>query len=341
MRESCVIFGLLLALCIPMACSDKSTEPTSAVKPVDTLAVQDISYVDRVRYDLGRLPLRRAASDTLPEPDKYDFVAPGDSITRLIVFQDDNAAEPIDSLLRIRAECFIDPDDTLSDDPLQIYRTTGYFEVVGPEYYYFDPVRYNVWFNHHYVGKDYIIAVYMEVLRRRGDSVYVDTVGCISDSSVCLKLIKPRQYLDVNHHVWEYVWRNIYQVANVNWIFGKLDIEIFRGSPISYNQIDPNDSFYTAEGAKYIQILGLDKGDNLSHGLPDGMVDRYAFVDQSSGRLTFPDRHPFDSDSSFYVDEDGHPVYLDDSVPEIYLDLNRQNLPAASKYYLGVFYEEP
>lgn len=55
MRESCVFFGLLLALCIPMACSDKSTEPTTAVTPVDTLAVQDICYVDRVRYDLGRL----------------------------------------------------------------------------------------------------------------------------------------------------------------------------------------------------------------------------------------------------------------------------------------------
>lgn len=337
MRESCVIFGLLLALSVPMACSDKSTEPLGNAVTVDTVVVKDVDYAARIRYDLGRLPLRRAASDTLPEPDKYDFVAPGDSILRLIVFQDDNAAGPIDTLLRFRAICFVDPDDTLSDDTMQIYRTTGYFEVVGPEYYYYDPVEYNMLFLNHYVGEDDIVAVYMEVLRRRGDSTYVDTIGDISDLPLRLKLIKPSQYLDVNHHVWEYEWRNIYTGINRNWNLENVDIEIYRGQPIDYHQINPDDLYYSAEGFKYIEILGLDQGDNLGQGLPDGEVDRYACY-QSPGGITFPDRHPFNSDSTFVTDGDGMPVILHDTVPEIYLDLDQQDLTTASKYYLVYFY---
>jgi hypothetical protein len=345
MRQYVLIVILLAALCIPMACSDKCcTQPAATVTPVDTLVVRDISYSGRVRFDLGRLPIRRSECDTLPEPDKYDFAfsdtllgIQGDIISRLIVFYY-NTSVVTDTVLRFEADCFIDPDDTLSDDSLQQYRTTQYFSMAEPDDYYLNRTHFFVQFPHLYIGPDDIVAVYMEVIRRRADSVYKDTIGDISHRPLRLKLIKPHRYLDVNHHVWEYAWRNIYDLGRPNLDLRKFDLAIYRGGPINYHHINPSDLDYNQGGIKYIQILGLDQGDDYGIGAPDGKIDRYVRIDQTLGLLFFPDRHPFDVASSYVNDSHGDPVYLTDSVPEIYNNINPQILNTASQYYLGLFY---
>jgi hypothetical protein len=344
MRQHVLIVILLAALSLPMACTDKSTESKQTV--IDTLVVRDIDYMPRRIYDLGRLPIRRSRSDTLPGPDKYDFAFPnadsgivGDSVTRLVVYRDDLSGDPAERFSRPVGICYIDPDDTLSDDPGGIYRTAGYFETLTPGTdYYLQPTQFYIEFLRSIIGNNDILAVYMEVLRRRADSTWIDTIGDINSDTMKLKLIKPTAYLDVNHHVWEYAWRNIYDLGRTIVDLFDFNLEVYHGQPVDNNRIDPADSSYNDEGIKYIEILGLDRGDNNGQGVPDGEIDRYVYVDQTLGLLIFPSRHPFDDTISYVNDSHGDPVYLNDSVPEIYLDIDRQNLPAASKYYLGIFY---
>lgn len=343
MRQHVLIVILLAALSLPMACTDKSTESKQTV--IDTLVVRDIDYMPRRIYDLGRLPIRRAASDTLPEPDNCDFAfrddyynSPGDSIIRTIVCVDDLSSDALERFSRPVGICYIDPDDTLSDDTGGIYRTTGYFQTIDPENYYIQPAMFYIEFYLPLIGAGDIVAVYMEVLRRRADSTWIDTIGDINSDTMKLKLIKPTAYLDVNHHVWEYAWRNIYDLGRTIVDLFDFNLEVYHGQPVDNNRIDPADSSYNDEGIKYIEILGLDRGDNNGQGVPDGEIDRYVYVDQTLGLLIFPSRHPFDDTISYVNDSHGDPVYLNDSVPEIYLDIDRQNLPAASKYYLGIFY---
>ncbi len=295
MRQYVLIIILLAALCLPMACSDRCTEPNNTVIPVDTLVVRDIDYMQRTIYDLGRLPLRRAASDTLPEPDKYDFVfsdsglgVEGDSIIRTIVYLDDFSADTVERFARPMGRCYIDPEDTLSDDTDGVYRTTGYFDAIDPSYYYIDQTRFYIEFFQQIVGRDDILAVYMEVLRRRPGGTWVDTIGDISSDTLKLKLIKPQSYLDVNHHVWEYEWRNIYDLGRTNIDVRNFGLDAYHGVPINNQSIDPSDLDYNQDGIKYIQILGLDRGDNNGVGIPDGEVDKYVYIDQVLGLLIFP-----------------------------------------------------
>ncbi len=340
---------LLAALCLPLACTDKkSTNPPAAVTTIDTLVVRDIDYAQRVIYDLGRLPLRRAASDTMPEPDKYDFVFRddsygiiGDSIVRLIVYVDDLSGDAVERFSRPVGVCYIDPDDTLSDDPTGMFRTVGYFKTIDPVNYYVRRIQFYIEFLVPSIGADDIMAVYMEVLRRRPDSTWVDTIGDISSDTMKLKLIKPSAYQEVNHHVWEYEWRNIYYLGRTNIDLRNLSLDIYHGVPISNQEIDPSDLNYNNDGIEYIRILGLDKGDNNGVGMPDGEVDRYVYTDQVLGLLVFPARHPFNDTISYVNNDYGHPIYLNDSVPEIYIDNDPAHLSAASRYYLGIFYKKP
>jgi len=353
MRQLGVIIFLLAALCLPMACSDRCTEPNNTVIPVDTLVMRDIDYLPRTIYDLGRLPLRRAASDSFPEPDKYDFAfavddigVDGDSIIGAIVYQATAYADDLSGdaakrrALRV-GRCYIDPDDTLSDDPDGVYRTNGNFDIVDPAYYHIDPSRFYIEFFQPIVGRDDILAVYMEVLRRRQNGIWIDTVGDVSSDTMKLKLIKPAAYLDVNHHVWEYEWRNIYFLGRTNIDIRNLDLDIYHGRPVNNQTIYPSDLNYNQDGIEYIQILGLDRGDINGIGIPDGEIDKNICIDQGLGFLIFPSRHPFDDWYSYVNDAHGDPVILDDSVPEIYLNTSRQVLFTASRYYMGILYRRP
>ncbi len=305
--------------------------------------IRDIDFRERMIYDLGRLPLRRARSDNLPEPEKYDFAFPdtangivGDSIIKLNVYVDDFSGDVTERFTRPVGNCYIDPNDTLSDDPDGKYRTTGYFKTIDATNYYLQPTQFYLEFLQSFITNDDIIAVYMEVLRRRDGASWVDTIGDITSDTMKLKLIKPQAYTDVNHHVWEYQWRNVYYLGQNNIDLRDFDVEIYKGTPINNQEVNPTDLNHNLQGIKYLQILGLDRGDDNGQNTPDGEIDRYVYIDQSLGLLIFPSRHPFDDSLPFVYDDNGQPVTLTDSIPDIYINQNRQTLSTSSGYYIAV-----
>jgi len=321
--------------------SDKKTS-TASDPNVITRTVRDIDFERCVVFDLGRLPIFRAKGDTLPEPDKYDFspgfLPPRDSIIKIVAYLDDRTPDTAIRSARPQATMYVDPDDTLSDDPDGAYKTQAWVEVIEEFDYYYSPTRYYIWFLEPVVGLDHVLGVYMEVKRAGGE---IDTIGDISAQPYRLKLIKPTQYFEVNHHVWEYEWKNVYSLVNLTNINpAALDVRIYKGTPLSPDNPNPADLSHQ-EGVEYIQILGLDRGDNYGSGEPDNEIDRVLCVDALMGWLIFPDRHPFDSWIGFARDQAGNFVFLNDPVPEMYQSRNPMIMSQYSTYYLVINYPQP
>jgi len=327
--------------------STETIEISAGGSSMATRVIRDVDYKKRTIYDLGRLPLNRAQSDDLAEPDKYDFL-PGDKIITAILYHDDLTSDPI-RFSRTDAICYVDPEDTLSDDPRNQYRTEGFFEKVDEVDYFINPTEFYVLFLSSIVGYDDVIGVYMEVERPIYEidtlpggvidttlaGTVVDTIGDISSEPLKLKLIKPREYTEPNHHVWEYEWKNVYWLGGSNLDLTQLDVTIYKGSMLNNQTANPDDPD-NQNGVNYLRILGLDQGDNNGDGSYDNELDRKVHVDPVLGYLYFPSRHPFDSRLTFTTNPaTGEPVSLRDSVPEIY-NSTSTTVQQSSKYYIAV-----
>ncbi len=322
-----------------IASQEKGTTETiefnAGTSTTATRVYRDVDYKQRTIYDLGRLNIYRAKSDSLDPPDKYDF-QPGDSILKAVVYLDDWTSDQAERTTRPTGICYVDPTDTLSDDPLSTYRTEGYFMTVDVNDYYLSPTEFYILFYRSVVGSDDVLAIYMEVKRKNGS---VDTIGNIAQTPLKLKLIKPQYYTNINHHVWEYEHKNVYWLGATNIDLKELNLKIYKGALVNNTQGNPDD-LDNQEGISYIQILGLDQGDDNGVGKPDNQLDRVARVDPALGYLYFPTRHPFDSRFAFTVDPaTGDSVYLKDSVPEIY-NSTSANRQLASQYYFAVSTQE-
>jgi hypothetical protein len=311
----------------------ETIEISAGTSVMATRVIRDVDYKKRTIYDLGRLPLHRSRTDTLPEPIRYDF-QPGDSILKAIVYRDDMTSDP-SRFSRTEGICYVDPDDTLPGNPYVNYRTEGFFEAVEEIDYSIQPTNFYVLFLRSVVGYDDIIGVYMEVKRAAGD---IDTIGDISQAPLALKLIKPKEYTNVNHHVWEYEWKSVYSLGGSNIDLNQLDVKIYKGSAIDnrvVNTTDPKDQ----DGINYLQVFGLDQGDDNGTGGADNEIDRKVYIDPLLGYLYFPTRHPFDSRFAFTTDINGDSVFLVDSVPSIYVSSSTQT-QLSSKYYLAISTQE-
>jgi len=328
--------------------STESVEFKAGSSSQASRVVQDINYKKRMIYDLGRLPIDRAAGDTVPEDvNSYDFTPrndnlgiPGDSILFSVVYLDDKPVNTADYAGRPIGICHIDPNDSLAADPNLEYRTEGQFMVVDPNDYYIQPTSYYIQFLSSSIATDDILAVYMEILRRPeiGTS-YIDTVGDISGDTLLLKLIKPESHSKVNHHVWEYEWKNVYSIGSTNMDISGIEIDIYKGKPLN-NQVGSDDP-KEQEGINYLQIFGLDEYNESNVKIPDGKIDKnFYYIDASLGLLFFRNRHPFDSRISYVNNDNGDPVYLQDSVPELYNTTNYTTLNQSSKYYIAVTSQE-
>lgn len=307
-----------------------------------TRVVKDIQYRKNTIFDLGRKPLIRSLTDYRDEPDKYDF-AVGDSITKLIVYIDDNTNDDAERFSRQFGICYIDPTDTTSDDSTGVeWRKEGYFEVMENIDYFMNPTEHYIHFTRSPLTSNDLMAIYMEVYREATGQI--DTVGSIADT-LRLKLIKPVSITKANRHVWEYEWKNVYFLGGTNLELSELDVKIFRGTPIG-TAVDPDD-LDNQNGVPYMQILGLDGGNDYGTGLPDGEIDRVVHVDEILGLLFFPTRHPFNSrfvldtlgDSLVYIPSGEIPgqfVALQDSIPEIYNNPSPSIVQQSSGYYLAI-----
>jgi len=334
------LFFIILCALILFALSTcgKVEHPTdSDIIAYDTLIVRDVDYLKHRVFDLGRLPIDRAVSDTLAEDFSYDFsdpygwhVAPGDSIVKLILYLDNHRPDT----RFFDAVCHIDPLDTLAADPEMRYRTLGHFAPVDPVDFYYDPTHYFVLFRTNMIRGGDILAAYIEVLRRRGGPEYVDTIGDISGDTLLLKLIKPETYDMANHHVWEYEWKNVYRIGPGNMDIEATEVAIHKGIAFPPPP-DPHDPI-GQNGINYLSILGLDMDDSLHQPNPDGVIDMDVRIDPALGVLFFPNRHPFDTYITYLDDSLGNPVGLQDTVPEIYNTMNFTIQNSASKYYFMI-----
>ncbi len=314
----------------------ESVEVNAGTSSASTKVVRDIEYKKRTVFDLGRLPLYRARSDALTEDTVYDFLPGYDSIVSAIIYVDDMPTDQSIRASRPAGVCYIDPDDPNTDD--SIYTAIGNFVEVDPTDYYVNPTGFYVLFLRPVIHSNDVLAVYLEVSRERGGSTYIDTIGDITtlQDTLILKLIKPTSHTRVNHHVWEYEWRNVYWLGGSNLDLADLEVEIYKGSPIGGNRVDPDDP-NNQDGVKYLQIFGLDQYNESNQRIPDGKIDRnLGLIDPTLGLLYFPDRHPFDSPLAFDSTEDSEPIFLKDSVPEIYVSTNQSTISQSSEYYLAI-----
>lgn len=317
--------------------STETVNFTAGTSSQNTRVVQDVGYSKHIIFDLGRLPASIAGPDSIYGPEEpYDF-APGDSITNYILYLDDktyNYSQQGETP-RLPGRCYIDPTDTTKNDPGGIYRNTnnGHFERVSEDKYYLDPTSFYVRFRNRLDDND-ILAIYMVVLR--ADGITVDTIGNIAQDTLHLKLIKPTNYPSVNNHIWEYEWRNVYSLGSNSVDLTGLDVDIYKGKVTSSSRVNAGD-INNQSGINYLRILGLDRIDASGAHTPDGKIDKNdpQIIPPGSGLLIFPSRYPFASRYA-YDSIQGNPVYLEDTVPQIYNDNNDYNVSQASKYYLAI-----
>lgn len=324
--------------------STEAVEITAGSASSSKRVLRDVEYRRRTIFDLGRIARDSTywpLSDTLPKPgiDEFDYYA-GDSIMLAILYQDDKPYNAIDRAGRPAGICYVDPRDTLRADPTNLYTEAGNFEKIDQASYYVNPTSFYVVFTEQVLGDDDILGAFI-VVRRADRSI--DTIGNISGDTLRLKLIKPTSYSRINHHVWEYEWRNVYLLSSASLDPSGLEVDVFRGSTINYNQeADPNAlNYQSGNGVKYLQLLGLDRYDASNARIPDGEIDKNSnVIDASLGLLIFPDRHPFDSRLLYAIGTNGDTVRLAETVPEIYTQTTESITRAASKYYLSIATKE-
>jgi len=315
--------------------STETVNFTAGTSSRSTIVVQDVNYYRHIIFDLGRLPASIAGPDSIYGPEPYDF-APGDSIINYVLYLDNNPYNYNEQETgRLPGICYIDPTDTVKYDTGGIYRSTnvGHFERVSADKYILNPTSFYVQLRNR-LDNDDILAVYMEV-RRAGGAI--ETIGNISGDTLRLKLIKPTSYLSVNNHIWEYEWRNVYSLGSSSTDLSGLDVNIYKGNVTSSNQVNSGD-LDNQDGVKYLRILGLDQVDASRARIPDGKIDKTEqIIPPGYGLLIFPLRHPFYSRYA-YDSVQGNPVYLADTVPQIYNNNNESVLSQAStsKYYLAI-----
>lgn len=324
--------------------STESVEISAGSASTSTRVIRDVAYRARTIYDLGRIARDTTywpLSDTLPKPtrdDEFDFFA-GDSIMLAILYQDDKPTNAADRTGRPVGICYIDPQDTLRADPTSLYTEAGNFEKIDQASYYVNPTSFYVVFTQQVLGDNDILGAFIVVHRHGGG---IDTLGNVSLDTLRLKLIKPSAYQRIDHHVWEYQWRNVYQLSSASVDVSGLTVDLYKGTLTNTTEADEDALDYqSGDGLKYLQLLGLDRYDASNNRVPDGEIDKNSgLIDASLGLLVFPDRHPFDSRHAYATTTGGDTVRLATTVPEIYSNTNASTVNSNSEYYLTVSTQE-
>ncbi len=276
--------------------------------------IRDYNYVQGRIYDLGRLPNLRGITY-----DKYDF-NPGDSIVYIEIYRavKTNVSPPeAGSAL---ANFYVDP---INDDT--VYSQTNVVPIDCD--YYVQAREHWVLFDQAYAGSQAEIGVYMIVKKVNGG---IDTIGSIGDT-LKLKMIRSKSPISTSP-TWDYMWRNVYYLMQNNIDLDGLEINVYKGGA---NTEQTGDNVDHQNGVRYINILGLDRLDQSGNLKPDGLVDvKTNLIDATRGFLIFPDRKPFDLDTSWTgIPNDT----LEVKVPQIYSSGTGSNGPVEnSTYYIEV-----
>ncbi len=280
------VLGAVLAATISSCDSDNPAQS----RTIDTLVtlnfIRDFEYADGRIYDLGL---------------SGEFTA-GDSILNLLVFEARPFANPAEAASMKVARFHTYPLGVL--DTLDLtYRV----EQIGLEHY---ECYDNAQENEPYIVLDSTHATYalgIWCVLKRGSEI--DTVGELGDGlndTLQLRMLRPNGNNNPWHPTWPLMWRNVYKIPR-----GEdpedLKINVFRG-PIGAEGTVAAVDYQAGFGGTttpYLRILGLDQYNRMDVKLPDGIVDYIPSVfAQGWGLLIFPNRTPFDSDTT-YIAEDG------------------------------------
>jgi hypothetical protein len=302
---------------------------TSEHATVSATTEQGARIIRDAQYSEGRMYDLWDANDVIP-------MLPRDSIITLYLYEE----RPIDSVRFQMAHCFPDPFQLTDSSKAERYRVA---EVVRPTetsgasqqsfQWIDDPAR-----NLHYIifqipHTSWALSVYFEFQRRQPDG-RVDTikVGSIAGEELILKKLRAKNFVP-SDPTWYRMWRNCYDIP-YNTRIEDLDIKIFKGLT-GDEASGQNLSYQVAEGKQfsYLTILGLDLQNSSGSPIADNRVDNVeAILRPSLGLLIFPNRYPFQSDTTYPLGT-GRTLPLADAAPDIY-NFNDFRRPQGSKYYL-------
>jgi len=296
--------------------------------------IRDNDYNDNRIFDLGLDSFTFVSPDS-PNPIFYvQELRPGDSIVRLEVYTQETDVSQIENT--VRARLAVKP----ADYGRFVEDITPKFGVVRLEYGTEFTFEQDVAKGVHYVVfntrrlDSRALGVYMEVQRSGSAVLFGSLTG---DSLLSLKLIRAENPLP-SHRTWGMMWRNVYDLRQRGANITDLNVKIFKGlagSEIRSSNLDYQDVDGVSQN--YIEILGLDQYSNNGRKIPDGLVDDRSAIWRSDwGLLIFPNRKPFDTDTSF-ADENGNfTAPLQERVPTLYNTAGTIERAKDSKYYIQI-----
>jgi len=304
------------------SCDDEDiVNPDPEIDTVTTY-VRDFEYQERRIFDL----FRSGESE------------PGDSIMQLFLYTEIGQIppRPVDAVYAI---IYVNPEypDSFIVERTDFSSAAEGVQPIDPEEfeYYTIPAE-----NRHYVvfrdlWRRYSIGAYMVIARQDGST---DTIGTMADGSlgnpVVLKQVF-NAYATPSFQTWPLMWRNAYRIP-VGVSIDDLDIAVCRG--VMGAEMDPASLSYQVDGSTetpYLEVLGLDQYNIPGERLPDGLIDERVEIFRSDwGLLLFPDRRPFDSDTTFRHDDFTVTPPLAERVPGIYDYGSENERVLASEYFL-------
>ena len=169
----------------------------------------------------------------------------------------------------------------LTDDSINTAAAVdGYYHRLDPSEYFVDRSLGFITFARA-IQDDWTVGVYMET---KSGAVYGDLSYDTNDESskIDLKLIKRKKQRPTDTDTWDLEWKNVYDLGQRNIEPEGLEIRVKKipaeGAPRD-NQ----------NGVPYVQILGLDKQDELGNMSPDNKVDlNRGFVNFARARTHLP-----------------------------------------------------
>ena len=212
--------------------------------------------------------------------------------------------------------------DKINNDPNIRQYTSASGELIGGTYNYTAGIHFNKienarrlteseYFFHPQLGyislnrkmeDDEVLAVAYQYSVRGSDDVY--QVGEFSSevtdvqSAIFLKMLKSTQVNNTNVPLWELMMKNVYSLGTYGVDASTLEIDIRYRDPSSNNDIN----FLNANGAndnvnnkRWLEIMDLDRLDNLQNLRPDGKYDiiEGQTIRLQNGKIYFPVLEPF------------------------------------------------
>jgi Motility related/secretion protein len=266
-------------------------------------------------------------------------VQPGDSVTKLLIYEQEEQA---DKANRIVANLYVSPNSPDSfkgekQGPIHVLQRNT------TEYKFFsDPLN-----NQHIVVFSYAQSSsrtcgYFAQVVRNGNVISFGNLKTTGTSdTITLKLLRVRESIaSPASETWKLMWRNCYP-APPGVSVSDMEVKIIKGAPDQQGKENPEESQDEGGAANlnnYLAILGLDLHNSVEARVPDGKMDqgRREIFWSELGLIIFPNREPFNTDTTFAVDNGLRTPSLRAKVPSIYNYNSATEKTLKTEYYIQI-----